>query len=104
MSYAKTGDWVQITKVVLPAGSRAPQVPEDTQNTDLVMWVKGFVQQDAEIGDTVEIITTTGRRECGTLCEVNPGYSHSYGHFVPELTRIQAQLRELLNFGGADDD
>lgn len=99
MNAAKKGDWVQISNVVLPAGSRAPHVPEDTQKCDLMMWVKGTIQSDAQIGDTVEVITMTGRRETGVLCEVNPGYTHTYGQFVPELHQIQQQLRQLV-FGG----
>lgn len=35
METAKKGDWVQIEEIVLPAGHRAPQVPEDTQNATL---------------------------------------------------------------------
>lgn len=99
MKTAKKGDWVQISNVVLPAGSRAPQVPEDTQKCDLMMWVKGFLQQDAQVGDKVEIVTAIGRHATGTLCEINPSYTHSYGNFVPELVQIQHQLRELV-FGG----
>lgn len=101
MSCAKKGDWVQISNVVLPVGSRAPQVPEDAKNCDLMMWVKGFIQQDADIGDQVEIITAIGRRETGTLCAVNPSYIHTYGKFVPELVQIQHQLREIL-YGGEE--
>lgn len=101
MKTAKKGDWVQISNVVLPVGSRAPQVPEDTAKCDLVMWVKGFIQQDAQIGDTVEIITAVGRHETGTLCDVNPNYTHNYGSFVPELVLIQRQLREIL-YGGEE--
>lgn len=101
MRSAKKGDWVQISNVVLPAGSRAPQVPEDTQACDLVMWVKGFIQQDAELGDTVEVVTAIGRRERGVLCDIDPSYTHTYGKFVPELVQIQHQLRELV-FGGEE--
>lgn len=101
MTAAKKGDWVQISNVVLPAGSRAPQVPADTQRCDLMMWVKGFIQQDADLGATVEIVTAIGRRETGKLCAVNPAYTHTYGKFVPELVQIQRQLRELT-FGGAE--
>ncbi len=96
MPYAKKGDWVQICSVVLPAGRRAPQVPEDTRKCDLLMWVKGFIQNDAEEGSEVEVLTVTGRREKGTLCAVNPGYVHSYGKFVPELLEVQMQLQKLL--------
>lgn len=99
MTIAKKGDWVQITRIVIPAGNRASQVPEDTKKCNLEMWVKGFIQSDSQIGDEVEIITTTNRREAGTLCEVNPGYTHTYGKFVPELIQIQRQLRELIYEG-----
>ncbi|MEG1917920.1 MAG: 2-amino-4-oxopentanoate thiolase subunit OrtA [Oscillospiraceae bacterium] len=101
MKHANIGDWVQISNVVLPAGSRAPQVPADTQNCDLVMWVKGYAQSEANEGDTLEVITPTGRRETGALCDVDPSYTHSYGKFVPELLQVQHQLRDLMGFGGA---
>lgn len=99
MKQVKKGDWVQISNMILKAGERAPQVPEDTQACDLLMWVKGFIQDDAKIGDTVEIETAIGRKITGRLCEVNPRYTHTYGDFVPELVQIQHQLREIA-FGG----
>ena len=96
---AKKNDWVRIHRVVLPAEGRNPNLPEDTAKVPLEMWTKGFLQADAEIGDEVEVITATGRKENGTLIEVNPHYTHSYGEFVPELIQIDTQLREIL-FGG----
>ena len=60
------------------------------------MWVKGFVQSDAKEGDQVEIVTSTGRRATGTLCDVNPRYIHDYGDYVPELTAVRTQLRSLV--------
>ena len=96
---AKKNDWVRIHRVVLPAEGRNPNLPEDTAKVPLEMWTKGFLQADAEIGDEVEVITATGRKENGTLIEVNPHYTHSYGEFVPELVQIDTQLREIL-FGG----
>lgn len=103
MIYAKKDDWVQISTTILKAGERAPQVPEDTQKCDLKMWVKGFIQKDAEIGDQVEIETAIGRKVVGELCEVNPKYTHTYGDFVPELVQIQRQVREIT-FGGGKND
>ena len=85
--------------MVLPAEGRNPNLPEDTAKVPLEMWTKGFLQADAEIGDEVEVKTATGRIEKGTLIEVNPHYTHSYGEFVPELVQIDTQLREIL-FGG----
>ena len=96
---AKKGDWVRIHRVVLPADGRNPSLPADTAAVPLEMWVKGFLCEDAEIGDEVRVETVTKRIEPGTLVEVNPCYEHSYGKFVPELVQIDRQLREIL-FGG----
>ncbi len=45
----------------------------------------------------------TGRKEQGTLMEVNPAYDHSFGNFIPELLQIDQQVREIL-FGGENND
>ena len=95
----KKGEWVRIHKVILEPSERAPQVPEDTKSVPLQMWDKGYLQADAEMGDVVEIETVTGRKETGTLIEVDPYYTHDYGTFVPELLAIDKQVREIL-FGG----
>ena len=93
---AKKGDWVRIHTVVLKAEERTGKIPEDTKACDLEMWTKGFLLADAEIGDEVEVETAVGRIAKGTLIEVNPYYTHSYGKFVPELVQIDKQLREIM--------
>ncbi|MBO4235695.1 MAG: 2-amino-4-ketopentanoate thiolase [Firmicutes bacterium] len=90
------GDWVRIHKVVLKAEDRTGKIPDDTKACDLEMWTKGFLLEDAEIGDEVEVETAVGRIEKGELIEVNPYYTHSYGKFVPELIQIDKQLREIM--------
>ena len=95
----KKGEWVRIHTVVLKADERTAKLPDDTQKCDLQMWTKGFLQEDAEIGDVVTVKTASNRLEKGTLIEVNPYYTHSYGTFVPEIVQIDRQLREVL-FGG----
>ena len=95
----KKGEWVRIHSVVLKADERTAKLPEDTQKCDLQMWTKGFLQEDAEIGDEVTVLTASNRLEKGTLIEVNPYYTHSYGKFVPEIVQIDRQLRDIL-FGG----
>lgn len=95
----KKGEWVRIHKIILTPAERAPQVPDDTRAVPLELWVKGFLQADAEIGDQVEIETVTGRMETGKLIEVNPYYTHDFGKFIPELLQIDKQTREIL-FGG----
>lgn len=95
----KKGEWVIIHRNILEPSQRAPQVPEDTKEVPLEMWVKGYLNEDAKIGDEVEITTITKRIEKGTLLEANPHYEHDFGLFVPELNKISQQVREIL-FGG----
>ncbi len=99
----KKGEWVIIHRNILEPEQRAPQVPDDTKKVPLEMWVKGYLNSDAKIGDQVEITTRTKRTETGTLQEVNPYYKHDFGKFVPELLRISEQVRDIL-FGGADNE
>jgi hypothetical protein len=90
------GTWVEIHRVVLGPGERAPQIPEDTKAVPLEMRVKGFLAAAAALGDEVEIITAAGRRVCGTLTEVNPPYTHGFGPPIPELSSIGQELRAIL--------
>ena len=93
---AKKGQWVRIHRVVLKADERTAKLPEDTQKCDLEMWTKGTLQADAEIGDEVEVETAVGRIEHGTLVEVEPYYTHSFGKFIPEIIEIDRRLREEM--------
>ncbi|MGF6376333.1 hypothetical protein M2140_001405 [Clostridiales Family XIII bacterium PM5-7] len=95
----KKGEWVRIHSIVLKAEERTAKIPEDTQKCDLEMWTKGALLEDAEIGDEVTVRTAANRIEKGTLIEVGPYYTHSYGKFVPEIIEIDKQLREIM-FGG----
>ncbi len=98
---AKRGDWVRIHNVVLEVGQRATNIPEDTQNVPLEMWVKGFLlEESANIGDNVKVETYIGRTVEGKLLEVNPYYKHDFGKCVPELLYIGRQARELLSKDG----
>jgi len=99
----KKGEWVLIHRNVLEPSQRAPQVPEDTKNVPLEMWIKGYLQEDANIGDEVTVITRTKRTEKGKLLEANPYYKHDFGKFVPELIKISDQVRDIV-FGGADNE
>lgn len=88
--------WVEIWKVILDKGKRAPQVPEDTQQVPLEMKIKGFLLRDAEIGSEVEIVSPIGRKFSGKLIEVNPEYTHNFGYPIPELMSIGREIREIL--------
>lgn len=98
---AKSGDWVKIHRIILNPDQRAPQVPEDTRSVPLELWVKGFLNEAASLGDAVTVKTITGRLEKGTLVEILPTYEHSFGQFIPEILRIGLDLKAIL-FGGDD--
>ena len=97
------GTWVRIHDIVLTPQDRSPNLPEDTKKVPLEMWVKGFLLEEAVIGDQVEIETITGRKVTGTLLEANPYYDHDFGKFVPETLEIGLQLRKILWVGESHD-
>ena len=99
MPRVAAGTWVEIHSIVLPAGQRAPQVPDDTQAVPLELRVKGHLVEAADSGDDVEVVTRAGRRMRGTLEVVEPGYEHGFGPPVPELAAIGDELRALLATG-----
>jgi hypothetical protein len=94
------GTWVEIHAVVLPAGERAPQVPEDTARVPLEMRAKGFLSEAVKIGTEAEVATVTGRRLRGTVIAANPPYDHSFGAPLPELLEIGGEVRAILGERG----
>jgi len=94
---AVRNDWVEIRNEVLAPNERAPQNPEDTKATPLVMWTRGFlVNETARTGDEVSIRTLTGRIATGTLVDVNPRHIHDFGNPVHELIQLGVELKEEL--------
>lgn len=94
------GTWVEIHRIELSADERAPQVPEDTRRVPLEMRVKGFLVAPAALGEKAEIVTTTDRHLRGTLTQVNPAYTHSFGSPIPELSTIGGEVRAMLRDRG----
>ncbi len=92
----KKGSWVQIKKIILNPEQRANNLPEATKKVPLLLWVKGTLSTDSEIGDVVEIKTVTGRVETGELIEVNPSYLHNYGKYMPEIQEIDRIVKSTL--------
>lgn len=101
----RKGQWVEIHRIVLPAGQRAPQVPEETQRVPLEMRTKGFLDADARIGEQVTVTTVIGRKVAGTLINIEPCYKHDFGGHVGELATIGPELRSILRqFGEEETD
>lgn len=82
------GTWVEIEQVVLTPEQRVQSIPEETRKVPYVLRVSGFLLQDGEIGQQVEVRTIIGRTLSGNLKTVNPSYTHNFGDTVPELLTI----------------
>ncbi|HEU24359.1 MAG: 2-amino-4-ketopentanoate thiolase [Mesoaciditoga sp.] len=93
---AKKGEWVKIHDVILNPSDRAQSLPDDTKQVPFEMWLNGFLNHDAKIGEIVEITTLSGRKVKGTLVEINPRYTHDFGEPLPELLKIGPILKSML--------
>jgi len=93
---AQPGDWVEVECVLLEPADRSANLPAETAEKPLMMWVKGFAEGRAALGGPVTVETMTGRRVVGTLSAINPGYFHTFGKPIPELVHIGKDLRAQL--------
>jgi len=93
---AREGDWVEVERTLLDPADRSKNLPPETAEKPLRMWVKGFALGAAALGEEVTIETMTGRQVTGVLSTINPGYFITYGNPVPELTAVGRDLRAQL--------
>jgi hypothetical protein len=98
----KKGTWVSIKKTLLEADQRTGRLPDETRKVPFVMWSKGTLTADAELGAKVTVTTRTGRTEEGILEACEPHWELGYGNFIPELLRIGDDARAMLFGGGTD--
>jgi hypothetical protein len=90
------GTWVELHRILLAPGERAPQVPPETQAVPLELAVRGWLVTGAAVGEEAEIATPAGRRVRGTLRAVLPGHAHGFGPPEPALLEVGRELRALL--------
>ena len=92
----QAGDWVEVERMLLEPADRCENLPPETAEKPLMMWVKGFAQAAGRVGEEMTVETMTGRLVTGTLSAVNPGYFHTFGKPIPELARVGRDLRARL--------
>ncbi|TVP85501.1 MAG: 2-amino-4-ketopentanoate thiolase [Acholeplasmataceae bacterium] len=85
--------FVQIIKTILKPEERAPQVPQDTKRVPFEFRLKGKLLTPGNIGDEVDIVTETGRVETGRLLQVEPHFTHSFGHHVKAMRRVRDLIK-----------
>jgi 2-amino-4-ketopentanoate thiolase alpha subunit len=95
-THCKVGEWVEVEGVLLEPTERSSNLPPETASQPLLTWVKGFARAEAELGDELTVDTMTGRAVTGRLSAINPGYFHTFGQPIPELTHVGADLRARL--------
>jgi hypothetical protein len=96
MADAKRGDLVQIHTIILKPDQRPDSLPECTKSVPYECWVKGFlINNEARIGQEVQVETFIGREISGTLVSVNPAYDHSFGLPQKELLSIGRELKKI---------
>ena len=87
---------LEIERVVLPAGSRAPHIPADTAEIDFVARVRGFLVETAPIGSAATVRTLLDREVTGRLTDVNPRNPANFGDPVPALLEVGADNRSRI--------
>ncbi|MEJ5272873.1 MAG: 2-amino-4-oxopentanoate thiolase subunit OrtA [Spirochaetota bacterium] len=92
----KKGEWVKIEKILLKPEERTAKLPEETKKVPYVVHVNGYLQNDAEIGDEVTILSRIGRLHTGKLIEVKPSFKHNFGDFIQHLVDINIELKQEL--------
>ena len=90
------GEWVEVVRVLLEPGDRSTNLPPETAEKPMLVWVNGFATAEAGLGEEVMVETMAGRRVSGRLSGVNPGYFHTFGHPISELADVGRDLRARL--------
>lgn len=92
----KKGTWVEVEEIVLLSEDRANNIPDETKKTPLKSWTRGKCLSDCELGDQVSVETNIGRIASGKIVDIEPGYYHTYGKYVEEISNIGKQAREII--------
>jgi hypothetical protein len=92
----KVEEWVEVERVLLEPADRSANLPPETAERPMLVWVSGFATAEADLGGEVTVETMTGRLVTGRLSAINPGYFHTFGNPVPELVRVGRDLRAQL--------
>jgi len=93
---SQVGSWVEIAWVAMTPAERAEQLPESSKTVPVVARVKGFAMASVALGAELSVKTLSGRTLSGTLVDLEPVHTHSFGRPQPLLLAIGGFLREEL--------
>ena len=81
------GTWVEVERMFPKAEEHHARLAVAGAKPPQAMRVSGFLEEDADLGQQVQIRTILGSIHTGRLRIQNPGYGHSFCHTMPELSR-----------------
>jgi hypothetical protein len=92
------GAWVELERVILQPGERAPGIPADTASVPFAGRVRGFLVAPARKGTMAEVRTQADRIVSGRLRALLPRNPADFGDPSPELLvaakAMKARLRK----------
>jgi hypothetical protein len=96
------GTWVELERVILEPGERAPGIPADTAAVPFAARVRGFLVAEARLGAAAEVRTQAGRIVDGKLRAILPPNPVDFGDPAPELFLVGEAARERLRTSKAE--
>ncbi len=90
------GTWVELERVILKPGERAPGIPADTASVPFSARVRGFLVTPAHMGTIAEARTQAGRVVTGRLRAVLPRNPADFGDPSPELLQVGKAMKQRL--------
>src|SRR2546426_3398782 len=91
------GTWVELERVILERGGRAPGSPADTASVPFAARVRGFLVAPARRGTAAEVRTQADRVVNGKLRAVLPRNPADFGNPSPELLFVGKAMKRRLN-------
>jgi 2-amino-4-ketopentanoate thiolase alpha subunit len=90
------GTWVELERVILRPGERAPAIPADTASVPFAARVRGFLLAPARMGTNAEVRTQAERVVSGRLRAVLPRNPADFGDPSPELLLVGKAMKQRL--------
>jgi 2-amino-4-ketopentanoate thiolase alpha subunit len=90
------GSWVELERVILEPGARAPGIPADTASVPFAGRVRGFLVAPAPLGSDAEVRTQAERLVRGRLRAVLPRNPADFGAPSAELLVAAKAMKARL--------
>lgn len=90
------GTWVELERIMLKVGERAPGIPSDTASVPFAGRVRGFLIAPASVRGAAQVRTQADRIVSGTLRAVLPRNPADFGETSSELLMVGKAMKARL--------